>query len=214
VRQTAVHENTKEPMTELTDNDLVKRIADADESAMAVLYERYGARVFALANRVLNDRSLAEDITQEIFLKLWRNPSSFDPQRGKLRTLLLTQAHGRCVDVIRSRTSRSERETKVAHDPTVTVADEIDAELIALDEAEAVRAALDALPVQERTVIELAYFGANTYRDVAALLSLPEGTVKTRMRSALHRLRNELQSAPTGPTRGTNNPNTLLGQDQ
>jgi RNA polymerase sigma-70 factor, ECF subfamily len=196
-------------MTELTDNELVKRIADADESAMAVLYDRYGARVFALANRVLGDRSLAEDVTQEVFLKLWRNPQSFDPERGKLRTLLLTQAHGRCVDVIRARTSRAERESKVAHDPSATVADEIDAALIALDEAEAVRAALDSLPAQERTVLDLAYFGANTYRDVAVLLSLPEGTVKTRMRSALQRLRNELQ--PSAPSRAAN---TLSGQDQ
>ncbi len=184
-------------MTDLShneDNELVVRIAGADESAMAEIYERYGARVFALANRVLGDRSLAEDVTQDVFLKLWRNPQGFDPNRGKLRTLLLTQAHGRCVDLIRSRNSQSDRESKVAHDPTTTAPDAIDAELIALDEAETVRIALDALPPHERIVLDLAYFGANTYRDVARILSLPEGTVKTRMRSALQRLRVELQS--------------------
>jgi RNA polymerase sigma-70 factor, ECF subfamily len=184
----------KDLMTELSDNELILQIAEADESAMAAIYDRYAPRVFALANRVLGDRSLAEDVTQDVFLKLWRNPQRFDPDRGKLRTLLLTQAHGRCVDVIRARNSQSERETKVAYDPTSSATDAIDAELIALDEAEAVRAALDALPPHERTVLDLAYFGANTYRDVARILSLPEGTVKTRMRSALHRLRVELQS--------------------
>jgi RNA polymerase sigma-70 factor, ECF subfamily len=190
-------------MTELSDSELVHRIALADESAMATIYERYGARVFALANRVLGDRSLAEDVTQDVFLKLWRNPHGFDPDRGKLRTLLLTQAHGRCVDVIRSRNSQSERETKIAHDPTTIASDAIDAELMALDEAEAVRIALDALPPHERTVLDLAYFGANTYRDVARILSLPEGTVKTRMRSALQRLRVELQSITPTPNSST-----------
>jgi RNA polymerase sigma-70 factor, ECF subfamily len=190
-------------MTELSDNELVHRIALADESAMATIYERYGARVFALANRVLNDRALAEDVTQDVFLRLWRNPHGFDPDRGKLRTLLLTQAHGRCVDVIRSRNSQADRETKVAHDPTTTSSTAIDAELLALDEAEAVRAALDALPPHERTVLDLAYFGANTYRDVARILSLPEGTVKTRMRSALQRLRVELQTAAQRPNTST-----------
>jgi RNA polymerase sigma-70 factor, ECF subfamily len=194
-------------MTELSDNELVLRIAQADESAMAQIYERYGARVFALANRVLGDRPLAEDVTQDVFLKLWRNPQGFDPDRGKLRTLLLTQAHGRCVDLIRSRNSQSDRESRVAHDPTTTAADAIDAidaELMALDEAEAVRVALDALPPHERVVLDLAYFGANTYRDVARILSLPEGTVKTRMRSALQRLRAELQSlAPNSSTKLT-----------
>jgi RNA polymerase sigma-70 factor, ECF subfamily len=191
-------------MTELSDSELVRHIAIADESAMATIYDRYGARVFALANRVLGDRSLAEDVTQDVFLKLWRNPQGFDPDRGKLRTLLLTQAHGRCVDVIRSRNSQSERETKMAHDPTTIASDTIDAELMALDEAEAVRIALDALPPHERTVLDLAYFGANTYRDVARILSLPEGTVKTRMRSALQRLRVELQSITPTPNLSSN----------
>ncbi len=183
-------------MTEVTDVELVQRVGGGDEPAMSALYDRYGGRVFALANRVLGDRELAEDVTQEVFLNLWKNPNSFDEARGKLRTLLLTQTHGRCVDVVRSRNSRSQRESKVALDPSLNIADEIDAELIALDEAEAVRAALDTLPSHERTVLDLAYFGANTYREVARILSLPEGTVKTRMRSALHRLRAELQRPP------------------
>lgn len=186
-------------MTDETDIELVKRVEAGDESAMAMVYDRYGGRVFALANRVLGDRELAEDVTQDVFLNLWKNPGSFDETRGKLRTLLLTQTHGRCVDVVRARNSRALRESKVAQDPSRNVHDEIDAALIALDEAEAVRCALDTLPSHERTVLDLAYFGANTYRDVARILSLPEGTVKTRMRSALQRLRAELQK-PSGAT--------------
>lgn len=193
-------------MTEATDIELVHRVERGDETAMSVLYDRYGGRVFALANRVLGDRALAEDVTQEVFLNLWKNAASFDETRGKLRTLLLTQTHGRCVDVVRARNSQALRESKVAQDPSRNVTDEIDAELIALDEAEAVRTALDTLPTHERTVLDLAYFGANTYRDVARILSLPEGTVKTRMRSALQRLRAELQR-PSGAT------HPLLEQD-
>jgi RNA polymerase sigma-70 factor, ECF subfamily len=179
-------------MTETTDHELMLRIRNRDDTAMAEVYKRYGGAVFALAARILGDRQLAEDIAQEVFLHLWNSAADFDPQRGKLRTLLMTRTHGRCVDVIRSRNARSDREAKAADDRSTKDADAIDSQLTTLTEAELVRTAVDSLPVEERTVLQLAYFGANTYREVATILSLPEGTVKTRMRSALKRLRTDL----------------------
>jgi RNA polymerase sigma-70 factor, ECF subfamily len=175
-----------------SDSVLVGRVAQRDESAMAGIYQRYGSAVFSLAARILADRSLAEDITQDIFMQLWNEPTKFDPTRGKLRTLLLTRTHGRCVDIIRSRNAQTARESKVADDRSYHAHDAIDAELTAMSDAERVRGAIDTLQVGEREVLNLAYFGANTYREVATILNLPEGTVKTRMRSALQRLRVEL----------------------
>jgi RNA polymerase sigma-70 factor, ECF subfamily len=174
---------------EQTDSDLMARVMSRDEQGMQLIVERYGNAVFALAARILGDRHLAEDIAQEVFLHLWNQADTFDPARGKLRTLLMTRTHGRCVDVIRSRNARADRESRVVDDRSSTESTAVDAELTALTESELVRAAIDELPLDERTVLQLAYFGANTYREVATILSLPEGTVKTRMRSALQRLR-------------------------
>jgi RNA polymerase sigma-70 factor, ECF subfamily len=181
--------------TNVTDDELMDHVAMRDaraNDAMAELYARYGGTVFALASRILGDRQLAEDVAQEVFLAVWNNAAGFDPSRGKLRTLLMTRTHGRCVDIIRSRNARSGRESKVTDDRSRPEPDAIDQELTALTEAELVRKAVDELPLDERTVLQLAYFGANTYREVATILSLPEGTVKTRMRSALKRLRANL----------------------
>ncbi len=181
--------------TNVTDDELMDHVAMRDaraNDAMAELYARYGGTVFALASRILGDRQLAEDVAQEVFLAVWNNAVGFDPSRGKLRTLLMTRTHGRCVDIIRSRNARSGRESKVTDDRSRPEPDAIDQELTALTEAELVRKAVDELPLDERTVLQLAYFGANTYREVATILSLPEGTVKTRMRSALKRLRTNL----------------------
>ncbi len=193
---------------EPADSDLVERIVLRDETAMASIYRRYGSAVFSLAARILADRALAEDITQDIFLQLWNDPTKFDPTRGKLRTLLMTRTHGRCVDIIRARNAQTARENRVSDDRSLIEPDSIDAELTAMTDAERVRDAIGTLQSGEREVLNLAYFGANTYREVATILNLPEGTVKTRMRSALQRLRVELQGhffegTPDGTQKGT-----------
>ncbi len=186
-------------MTSADDAELVRAIAARGagaEAAMAELYRRYGSMVVGLARRILGERSLAEDVAQDVFVTLWRTADRFDERRGRVRTLLLTQTHGRCVDVIRSRNARAARESRAGSEPVTPMA-EIDAELIALTEAEMVRDALTQLPPDERTAIELAYFGANTYRQVAEILGAPEGTVKTRIRSGLRRLHDLLGGSPT-----------------
>lgn len=182
----------------LDDATLVRLVAERNEAAMEEIYRRYGGAVSSLAMRVLSDRALADDVMQDVFLGLWRTADRFDPARGKLRTLLLTQTHGRCVDVIRTRNARAARESKVAAEPT-GVPDAIDAELMAITEAELVRNALAQLPTEERSAIDLAYFGANTYRQVAVLLDVPEGTVKGRIRSGLRRLHSLLAEPPEPP---------------
>jgi RNA polymerase sigma-70 factor, ECF subfamily len=176
---------------------LMALVAQRDQQALRELYSRYGTIVTGLARRILGDAGLAEDITQEVFVNLWRNADRFDAERGKLRTMLLTQTHGKCVDLIRARNARAARESKVHADEASTGTDAVDAELIAITETELIRAAVSRLPIDERTALELAYFGGNTYRQVASLLDLPEGTVKGRIRAGLRRL-HEYLAEPLG----------------
>ncbi len=182
------------------DAELVDEVALQNEAALAELYARYGAVVTGLARRILGDGQLAEDVTQDVFVHLWNHADKFDAHRGKLRTLLLTQTHGKCVDLIRSRNARSAREAKLM----ISTAPEqaaIDAELMALTETELIREAVKQLPIDERIALETAYFGGNTYRQVALVLGIPEGTVKARIRSALRRLHTLLSDPePTVPS--------------
>ena len=171
----------------LSDEALVDAIAHQDPDAFAEAYERHASRVHALA-RGLCGQTRAEDLTQEIFLQLWNNPHRFDAQRGSLRGYLLMQAHGRAVGILRTdnaRTARESRQNRLAGAPCA------DAEAMALDllERAEIEEIVDALPSGERHAIVLAYFGGHTYREVAQLLGVPEGTIKTRIRTGLGRLR-------------------------
>ncbi len=197
-----------------TDAELVDAIAARDESALAEVFKRHGQAVLGLARRLLSDPTLAEDMTQEIFVRLWNEPTRFDPHRGKLRTLLLTQTHGLAVDNIRSRNARRRREERVTYEAPPHSPD-VDAAIMALTTAEQVRAALATLPTDERTAIELAYFGANTYRQVAELLGVPEGTIKTRIRTGLRRLHVAIADPNGEPSQGsetTTNTDGLKGR--
>lgn len=183
------------PETPADDAALVASVARHEESALHELYRRYGAVVLGLATRILGDAGLAEDVTQEVFVQLWRTADRYDPSRGKLRTILLTQTHGKCVDVIRTRNARANREDRVHSGERTIIPDPVDAELMALTETDLIRSAVDRLPTEERTPLELAYFGGNTYRQVAVILGLPEGTVKARIRSGLRRLHGLLSAS-------------------
>jgi RNA polymerase sigma-70 factor (ECF subfamily) len=177
----------------LSDTRLVVGIARQQQEALAEVHRRYGGAVVALAQRVLNNQALAEDVTQELFVSLWRNPTAFDPERGSLRAYLLAQTHGRSVDLVRAEEARRSREERSARlSPQETGAVEREAWL--LFAGARARAALDSLSAGERSAIELAYFGGLTYRQVAAHLDEPEGTVKGRIRSGLTRLRSALRS--------------------
>lgn len=184
-------------MTEVrdaSDAGLVFAVARYQQDALAEAYRRHAGAVFALARRVSNDDALAEEVVQEIFLRLWNAPDRFDPERGTLRSFLLAQAHSRSVDIVRSESSRKRRETTDLQ-RTADGGYDLEREVWDLAVADNVKAVVDELPIDERRAIELAYFGGHSYREVAALLSQPEGTVKSRIRNGLRRMRAGLIAA-------------------
>jgi RNA polymerase sigma-70 factor (ECF subfamily) len=184
-----------------SDAQLVVGIGRFRNDALAEVYRRHAPALFGLARRILAGRDLAEEVVQEVFLRLWNQPDRFDPARGSLRTYLLTQTHGRSVDVIRAEASRRAREERDAR-LTAESGYDLEREVWDLTQAEHVRAALASLTDGERRAIELAYFGGHTYREVAVVLGEPEGTVKSRIRSGLSRLRGALvQTGIAGPWR-------------
>jgi RNA polymerase sigma-70 factor, ECF subfamily len=179
---------------EVSDAQLVTSIARYSEVALAEAYRRHGGAVFGLAKRVLNNPTDAEDVTQEVFLRLWNEPDRFDPVRGSLRSFLLAQAHGRAVDAVRSSSSRRAREARDALRTAESPYD-MQREVWDLAVADQVSSAMGELPEEERRAIELAYFNGHTYREVAQLLDQPEGTVKSRIRNGMRRMRAVLADA-------------------
>ena len=179
------------PYAQTDDVGLLIAVARYDGDALAEAYRRHAGAVFALATRMLWERTTAEELVQEIFLRLWEQPERYERTRGSLRTFLLMDAHARCVDRIRSDTRRRSREERVGR-AEMAEAYDVDLEAWDLTLAEQVREALDTLHDGERAAIELAYFGGHTYREVAHILELPEGTVKSRIRTGLTRLRSQL----------------------
>ncbi|HEX4530472.1 MAG TPA: sigma-70 family RNA polymerase sigma factor [Acidimicrobiia bacterium] len=179
------------PYARTDDVGLVIAIARYNGDAFAEAYRRHAGAVFALAQRLLWERALAEELVQETFLRLWEHPDRFDQARGSLRSFLLMDAHARGVDRIRSDSRRREREERTAR--AAVVADyDLDLEAYDLDVAEQVREVMATLTDGERRAIELAYFGGHTYREVARILAEPEGTIKSRIRTGLMRLRTQL----------------------
>lgn len=174
-----------------SDATLVVAIGRWNEEALAEAYRRHGGAVHGLARRLLGTDGRADDLTQEVFVGLWTRPERFDPPRGSLRAFLLTVTHGRAVDLIRSDTARTAREQHSAAD-IVGRGYDLESEVGDALMAERVREAVGELPEGERRAIELAYFRAHAYRDVAKLLEEPEGTVTSWIRRGLRRLHGAL----------------------
>ncbi len=184
---------------DLSDAALVVAIGRWQPQALAEVYRRHAGAVYALASRVLRDSSLAEEIVQEVFLRLWARPETFDPERGRLRSFLLAQAHGRAVDAVRADVSRRRREEHSGSEPPPGDAD-VDDQVWNAAVAGQIRTVMAALPEKQRKALELAYFGGHTCREVAIALGEPEGTVKSRIRAGLRRMRAELNSAGIDPS--------------
>ena len=184
-------DDVRRDLTDVSDAALVVAIGRYRQDALAEAYRRHAGAVFGLAKRLLRDQARAEEIVQEVFLRLWNDPNRFDPDRGTLRSFLLAHCHGRSVDLIRSESARRSREERDAK-ATAEVGYDVSHEVWDLAVAGHVRDALGVLPEGERKAIELAYFGGRTYREVADTLGEAEGTVKSRIRSGLKRLRSEL----------------------
>ena len=185
------------PVRDASDPALVLAIGRWHQDALAEAYRRHAGAVLALARRVLGDQAVAEEVVQEVFLRLWNTPEKFDPARGTLRSFLLAQTHGRSVDMLRSDSSRRRREERDAHQAANGGYD-VEHEVWDLAVAEHVKEAVADLPSDERRAIELAYFGGHSYREVASLLQAPEGTVKSRIRTGLRRMRTSLAAAGMG----------------
>lgn len=182
-----------------SDASLAMAVARWQDDALAEIYRRHSGAVFGLAKRLLFDAVLAEEVTQEVFVRLWREPERFDPARGSLRTFLLSVTHGRAIDLLRSETSRRAREQRSRG--VAEAGYDLEQEVFDLATAERVRDAVAKLPGAERVAIEMAYFGGHTYREVAAMQNEPEGTIKSRIRSGLRRMERELGGVVQGTER-------------
>ena len=187
-------DDVRREYTDASDAALVVSIGRYQQAALAEAYRRHAGAAFGLAKRLLSDHSRAEEVVQEIFVRLWNEPNRFDPERGTLRSFLLADTHGRSVDLIRSDVARRNREEKEARqqaDGGYDIAHEVWD--IAL--AGHVREAMEKLQAGERQAIELAYFGGLSYKESAERLGEPEGTVMSRIRSGQKKLRVELVQA-------------------
>lgn len=183
-----------EQLENVGDARLVVAIARRHTDALAEAYRLYAGAVFGLARRVVGDPRLSEEVVQEVFLGLWNAPEGFDPVRGSLRSFLLAKAHGKSVDIVRAEVSRRDREEREARLRAESGYD-LEREVWGLAMSDRVRMSMEELPEGERRAIELAYFGGQTYREAAATLGEPEGTIKSRIRTGLKRMRKSLQEA-------------------
>jgi RNA polymerase sigma-70 factor (ECF subfamily) len=187
------------------DERLVEALEDRDERALETLYDRHGDYVYSVCLRMVGDVQLAEDLSQEVFLRLWRRPDLFDVSRGRFLTWLLSVARNRAIDERRSRGRRFRFETppSVNAEEMLELAptDEDRDVAVVSEERIVVRKALAALPPEQRLAIQLAYFGGYTQQEIAAGLHQPLGTVKTRIRLGLQKLRTLLmeQHGGNGP---------------
>lgn len=172
--------------------ELLVRIADRDQVAFAQLYDMLSARVFGLILRVLVNRAHGEEVLQEVFLEVWQSAASFAPNKGQGRTWIMTIAHRRAVDRVRSAQSSTERDEKAGLRELHTPQEAVDEQVELRIESRRVARALGALPDPQREALTLAYFGGYSQSEIAALTGSPLGTIKTRMRDGLSRLRQEM----------------------
>lgn len=180
-----------------TDAELVRRVTGGDRQAFGELYDRYCRQAYSLARRICVDQEFAEDVVQEAFLALWRDPARFDPARGAFGSWLLTLVHHRAVDAVRKEAVQRKRTVSGVEEvaerlvPPGPGADQV---ALAGMVGGQVREALGQLPEEQREVIALAYFGGYTQCEVSALTGLPLGTVKSRTFAGIRRLRGLLSS--------------------
>lgn len=173
----------------------IERAAAGDHAAFSIFYDEIAPVVYGTVLRVLKNAAMAEEVTQDVFVELWRQAPRFDTTKGSPRSWAATIAHRRAVDRVRSEESARRREETDARQAAATLDDVADEVATNLDRVR-VAEALDRLTPPQREAVDLAYYGGHTYREVATILDVPEGTVKTRIRDGLTRLRSQLGSMP------------------
>jgi RNA polymerase sigma-70 factor (ECF subfamily) len=172
---------------------LLTLVARGSTQAYEALFDLMSPQVYGVVRRVLRDPAQSEEVAQDVLVEVWRTAPRFDRTRGTARSWILMMAHRRAVDRVRSEQAARDREDRVGRESAERPFDRVAAEVEHRVEVQQVREALDQLTDVQREAIELAYYGGNTYREVAALLDTPLGTVKTRMRDGLIRLRDAME---------------------
>jgi RNA polymerase sigma-70 factor (ECF subfamily) len=167
-------------------------VARGDQQAFEALYAELAGSVLGLVRRVVRDPAQSEEVTQEVLVEVWRTASRYDPARGSARSWVLAMAHRRAVDRVRSAQSASDRDARAGRSAQQPAYDEVAEQVEIRLEQEQVRRGLGTLTELQREAVTLAYYGGYTYREVAELLDVPLGTVKTRLRDGLIRLRDYL----------------------
>jgi RNA polymerase sigma-70 factor (ECF subfamily) len=187
----------------LADEDLMSFVPHGDKEALGTLYDRHSRTAYSLAYRMMGERLVAEDLVQEAFLQVWRAAGSYRVERGSVRTWLLSIVRYRGIDHLRSSASRRRMQDRAeAVAPTSQPSEAFD-QSWRNSQNEQVRAALRGLPLNQHSVLELAYFSGYTHIEIAELLELPLGTVKGRMRSGLKKLREYFESRGMAVARAT-----------
>jgi RNA polymerase sigma-70 factor, ECF subfamily len=179
----------------LADEELMQLVHESDSAAFAAIYERHSSAAFSLAFRMCGNQALTEDVVQEAFLSLWRSSAHYDPTRGSVRTWVLGIVHNRAIDALRRGVVLDRgRVSDEGIEEQLEAMELTEQEVGRRDEAREVRAALVGLPPEQSRVIELAYYGGLTHSEIAAMLDIPVGTIKGRMRLGLQKMRSQLHS--------------------
>ena len=174
------------------DSGLVARMQRRDPQALAELYDRYGRVTFSLILRVVRDTGIAEDLVQEIFMRVWNRVNGFDAQKGSIGPWLLAVARNRAIDYLRSAVGRDRNAVEYEETDHPSLYRDMEKDILASDKARRIKSAIDKLPANYRQVIELAYFEGLSQTEMAERMGQPLGTVKTWVRTALKNLRDEL----------------------
>ncbi|MGB3635494.1 MAG: sigma-70 family RNA polymerase sigma factor [Rubrobacteraceae bacterium] len=178
----------------LADEELISLVENEDPQAFAVLYDRHSRPAYSLAYRLMGQRQAAEDLVQEVFLRVWRSTGSYRAERGSARTWILSIVHHRGIDLLRSTASRRRTQDKVEASAETVQPSEAFSEAWRNSQREEVRQALETLPPEQLKVLELAYFSGYTHVEIAEILNLPLGTIKGRMRLGLKKIKDYFNS--------------------
>jgi RNA polymerase sigma-70 factor (ECF subfamily) len=184
-------------MNSKSDEAVVVRLHHGDQAALEEIYQRYSRSIYSLSFRILREAALAEDVVQEVFLRLWRQPTAYDAARGTLSSWLMSVAHHRSIDMLRRRKTRAEQSLPedwasdhIVENGALDPADMAGQQ----DQAAAIRRALTRIPLEQRKAIEMAFFQGKTHAEISAELNEPLGTAKTRIRLGMRKLRTLLEA--------------------